>query len=96
MHATAQTYETKFARPLSDVIKDIEKRFDVRLKCGDVDTTGLVLDYADFRIRPYSLDETLQNVLMPFDFKVVYQNGMTRTSSGMNTSAAIHASAPPA
>lgn len=75
MHATAQTYETKFARPLSDVIKDIEKRFDVRLKCGDVDTTGLVLDYADFRIRPYSLDETLQNVLMPFDFKVVYQNG---------------------
>lgn len=75
MHATAQTYETKFARPLSDVIKDIEKRFDVRLKCSDVDTTGLVLDYADFRIRPYSLDETLQNVLMPFDFKVVYQNG---------------------
>lgn len=75
MHATAQTYETKFARPLSDVIKDIEKRFDVRLKCGDVDTTGLVLNYADFRIRPYSLDETLQNVLMPFDFKVVYQNG---------------------
>jgi len=72
---SAQTYENKFTRPLSDVIKDIEKRFDVRLKCGDVDTTGLKLAYADFRIRPYSLEETLQNVLAPFDFKVVYQNG---------------------
>ena len=74
MNASAQTFETKFARPLSDVIKDVEKRFNVRLKCSDVDTTGLVLPYADFRIRPYSLEETLQNVLSPFDFKVVYQN----------------------
>lgn len=71
---SAQTYETHFARPLSDVIKSIERQFGVRLKCSDVDTTGLMLRYADFRLRPYSLEETLQNVLSPFDFVAVYQN----------------------
>lgn len=71
---SAQTYETHFARPLSDVIKGIERQFGVRLKCSDVDTTGLMLRYADFRLRPYSLEETLQNVLSPFDFVAVYQN----------------------
>lgn len=72
--ASAQSYDTKFARPLSEVIKNIEARFGVRLKCSDVDTTGIILNYADFRIRPYSLEETLQNVLAPFDFKAVKQN----------------------
>lgn len=72
----AQTYETQFARPLGDVLKDISTRFGVRLKY-DVDTVGKVLTYADFRIRPYSLEESLNNVLMPFDYKFVKQNEKT-------------------
>ena len=40
----------------------------------NVDTTGLKLAYADFRVRPYSLEETLCNILSPFDFKAVKQN----------------------
>ena len=71
--ASAQSFETKFARPLGDVLGDIEKRFSIRLKYN-VDTTGLKLPYADFRIRPYSLEETMKNVLAPFDFVAVYQN----------------------
>lgn len=71
--ASAQTYETKFARPLHDVLNDIATRFDVRLKY-DIDTVGLVLPYADFRIRPYSLEESLTNVLSPFDYKYVKQS----------------------
>lgn len=71
--ASAQTYETKFARPLHDVLNDIAARFDVRLKY-DIDTVGRVLPYADFRIRPYSVEESLTNVLSPFDYKYVKQS----------------------
>lgn len=72
--AGAQTYETKFTRPLSEVLNDVSKRFGIRLKYN-VDTTGLKLAYADFRVRPYSLEETFNNILAPFDFKAVKQNG---------------------
>lgn len=71
--ASAQTYETKYTRPLSDILSDVSKRFGVKLKYN-VDTTGLKLTYADFRVRPYSIEETLTNILAPFDFKAVKQN----------------------
>lgn len=73
MSAGAQTFENKYTRPLSDVLKDVSARFGIRLKYN-VDTTGLKLEYADFRVRPYSLEETLNNILSPFDFKAVKQN----------------------
>lgn len=73
MSAGAQTFENKFTRPLSDVLNDVSARFGIRLKYN-VDTTGLKLTYADFRVRPYSLEETLNNILSPFDFKAVKQN----------------------
>ena len=65
--ANAQSYETQFTRSLSDVFEDIQKQFGIRLKYN-VDTTGLKLPYADFRIRPYSVEETLKNLCAPFDF----------------------------
>ena len=71
--AGAQRYEDKFTRPLGDVLNDVSKRFNVKLKYN-VDTTGLKLAYADFRIRPYSIEETLNNILAPCDFKPVKQN----------------------
>ena len=70
--ATAQTYEDHFTRSLSDVMGDVQRRFGIRLKY-DMDTTGIKVPYADFRIRPYSVEETLTNILAPFDFKPVYQ-----------------------
>ena len=72
--AQTQTYETEFARPLNEVLTDIQNRFGVRLKY-DIDTVGKVLPYADFRIRPYSVEESLTNVLAPFDYKFVKQKG---------------------
>ena len=74
--ANAQTYENQFARPLHDVLADIQTRFNVRLKY-DIDTVGKVLPYADFRIRPYSVEESLTNVLAPFDYKFVKQDAQT-------------------
>ena len=69
METTAQTYENQFRRPVSDVMRDVAKRFDVRFKFdGNVDTAGVVLPYADFRIRPYSLEQTLDNICKHFDW----------------------------
>lgn len=72
----AQSYETRFARPLGEVLNEVAERFGVRLKY-DIDTAGCVLPYADFRIRPYSVEESLTNLLAPFDFKFVKQNPTT-------------------
>ena len=47
----AQSFDTKYARPLGDVLSDVAKRFNVKLKFN-VDTAGLKLNYADFRVRP--------------------------------------------
>ena len=74
--ANAQTYDTQFTRPLGTVLDEVATRFGVRLKY-DVDTVGKVLPYADFRIRPYSVEETLSNILAPFDYKFVKQNERT-------------------
>ena len=54
----AQGYHQDFERPLSDVLTDVEKQFNVKLKYN-VDTVGKRLPFADFRIRPYSIEETL-------------------------------------
>lgn len=68
------TFENQYKRPLGDVLTEIGERFNIKLKY-DVDTTGLILPYADSRIRPYSVEESLTNVLSPFDFKFVKQSG---------------------
>ena len=76
METTAQTYENQFRRPVSDVMRDVAKRFDVRFKFdGNVDTAGVVLTYADFRIRPYSLEQTLDNICKHFDWNWWKQSG---------------------
>lgn len=70
---SAQLYENDFSEPLGKVLQKIGEQFDVRLKY-DVDTTGKVVPFADFRIRPYSVEESLTNVLSLFDYKFVKQN----------------------
>ena len=61
------TYEDHYTRPLSDVAHDIQRRFGVKLRF-DMDTIGLQLPYADFRIRPWSVEQTLTNVCSYFDW----------------------------
>ena len=72
----SQTFETKFSKPLSQVLREISEKFNVKLKY-DVDTIGKVVNYADFRIRPYSVEESLTNVLSLFDYKFVSQDSKT-------------------
>lgn len=62
-----QTYDDRYTRPLHDVAQDVCRRFNVKLRF-DMDTTGLMLPYADFRVRPYSVEETLTNICRYFDW----------------------------
>lgn len=57
----------RFERPLSEVLADVGARFgaDIRCKWFSADTVRVA--YADFRVRPYSLPETLDNLLHPLD-----------------------------
>ena len=73
---SAQTYENQFRRPVSDVMQDVAKRFNVRFKFdANVDTAGVTLTYADFRIRPYSIEQTLDNICKHFDWNWWKQSG---------------------
>ena len=69
----AQSFENQFSKPLGKVLQEIGEKFHVCLKYN-VDTTGKVVPYADFRIRPYSVEESMTNVLSLFDYKFVKQN----------------------
>lgn len=66
-------YAGHFERSLADVLREVERLFDVRFKTADVPVEGVIIPYADFRIRPYSLEETLQNIFIPLDYKWTLQ-----------------------
>ena len=76
--AGAQTFETRYERSVSDLMKDVAKRFGVKFKFdSNVDTVGKRLPYADFRVRPYSLEMTLDNICKHYDWNWWKQSGNT-------------------
>ena len=76
--AGAQTFETRYERSVSDLMKDVAKRFGVKFKFdSNVDTVGKRLTYADFRVRPYSLEMTLDNICKHYDWNWWKQSGNT-------------------
>ncbi|MBQ3896376.1 MAG: hypothetical protein II734_04640 [Paludibacteraceae bacterium] len=70
---TAQTFETRYERSVHDIMQDVQKRFGVKFKYN-VDTVGKRLPYADFRVRPYSIEMTLDNICKYFDWNWWKQN----------------------
>lgn len=68
--ASSQTndFAGRYTRPIGQVLDDLARRFDVAIKI-EVDTANVMLPYADSRIRPYSVEESLDNVLKPLDFR---------------------------
>ena len=74
----AQTFETRYERSVTDLMQDVGKRFGVKFKFdSNVDTVGKRLPYADFRVRPYSLEMTLDNICKYYDWNWWKQNGNT-------------------
>uniref|UniRef100_UPI004056E21C alpha/beta hydrolase family protein n=1 Tax=Alistipes sp. TaxID=1872444 RepID=UPI004056E21C len=62
-------YEDHFTRPLSEVILALEERFGVEIEVRRLLTDTLQLAYADSRLRPYSLEESLEGICRPLDLK---------------------------
>ena len=76
--AQAQTYETRYERSVHDLMQDVGKRFGVKFKFDkNVDTVGKMMPYADFRVRPYSLEMTLDNICKYYDWNWWKQSGNT-------------------
>ena len=75
---SAQTFETRYERSVHDLMQDVGKRFGVKFKFDkNVDTVGKMMPYADFRVRPYSLEMTLDNICKYYDWNWWKQSGNT-------------------
>jgi hypothetical protein len=61
--------DNSYAKPLKDVLSDIQTRYGVTIKYADSMVTGKTVKYADWRYRN-DVDQTLDNVLKPLDMKV--------------------------
>ena len=72
----AQTFETRYERSVHDLMEDVARRFNVKFKFDkNVDTVGKKMPYADFRVRPYSLEMTLDNICKYYDWNWWKQSG---------------------
>lgn len=65
----AQNSDSNYKLPLKDVLSEVEKRFDIKIKYNDNQVAGKFLEYANWRFRQ-DVDETLKNILAPLDLKV--------------------------
>lgn len=73
--SSQNTYHGQYTRSFHDIMNDVSHRWNVKFTYTEgVDTAGLKLPYADFRVRPYSLEETLTNICKYFDFNWFKQN----------------------
>ena len=74
----SQKYENRFERSVTDLMNDVSKCFGVKFKFDkNVDTVGKMMPYADFRVRPYSLEMTLDNICKYYDWNWWKQSGNT-------------------
>ncbi len=67
--AHAQNLETQFRKPLGQVMREVGGRFGVKITPRAFDPDTVMLSYADFRIRPWSLEATLDAICAPLDLK---------------------------
>ncbi|MEP6677400.1 MAG: acetylxylan esterase [Ferruginibacter sp.] len=68
MHAQNNT-DGMYKKPLKEVLVDIQKKYDVKIKFPDSLVDGKFVNYAEWRYRN-DVEETLENVLTPLDMKV--------------------------
>lgn len=57
----------RFVRPLGEVLREVGERFGVRVVCKRFDPDTVQVAWAGFRVRPYSLSQTLDGLLHPLD-----------------------------
>jgi dienelactone hydrolase len=63
----AQNADNQYRKPLKEVLDEIQNIFDIKLKYQDTVVKDKWLNYAEWRIRRYSIENTLTNILSPLD-----------------------------
>jgi hypothetical protein len=66
INTTAQNFENSYRMPLSEVLHEVEARYDIRISVSGQLIRDKELDYALWRFRP-DVELTLRNILGPFD-----------------------------
>lgn len=69
----AQTSDDAFQRPLVEVLEELQSKYQVRIKYDEKDIGDFMLRYADWRLKPGDVEQSLTNVLAPFDYIFVKQ-----------------------
>lgn len=68
--ASAQnSYDGRFARPLGKVLDEVAAHFGVEFEYAKFSPDTMMLRFADSRLRPYSLEQTLDNICHAVDLK---------------------------
>lgn len=70
-----QNADSAYSRPLIEVLNNIEQQFGIKIKYDRKMIDSKVLTYADWRIKPWSVTETMKAVLAPFDYIYTMDNG---------------------
>lgn len=73
------------AHPLAEVLRQVETRFGVRIVCKRFDADTVAVAHAGYRLRPYSLRETLDNVLHPLGLVWTQQEARANDSEHPDT-----------
>ncbi|SHL40760.1 Sugar phosphate isomerase/epimerase [Chitinophaga jiangningensis] len=67
--AAAQNSDDQYRKPLKQVLSEIEKKYQVKIKYADTAIAGKWVTYADWKYRP-DVEVTLSNILQPLEMKV--------------------------
>ena len=67
--AAQNDFAGRFSRPLATVLSEVEAHFGVEFEYAKFSPDSMTLRYADSRIRPYSLEQTLDNICRAADLK---------------------------
>ncbi len=62
-------YENRFTESLGDVLRGLEEQFGVQIQARFFQPDTVELSYASSRLRPYSLEESLDNISRALDLK---------------------------
>ncbi|MEI9955953.1 MAG: DUF4974 domain-containing protein [Ferruginibacter sp.] len=76
-HAQLNT-DNAYAKPLKEVLTDIEKKYGVKIKYADSMVANKTVNYAEWRYRN-DVETTLDNVLKPLDLKVKKEKTNNKT-----------------
>ena len=65
----AQTFSEMYDKPLSTVLKDIQEKYGVTLKYSNERVKDKTVTFAIWRTDLFNVEETLTNILYPFDLR---------------------------